>query len=231
MPHRIPNVGTESAIPPSPFRHYNPLMAAPSVPPRLILASRSPRRVLLLREAGFDFQQADPPFHDPPQPDNHHPFSAAHLACELASQKARSLRGLAPGNAVILAADTICVGDDGRLLGQPADRDDARRMLEHFANNTHGVITGIALLAPGMDAPVTFADEARVTLGRLNRVQLDDYLDRGQWQGKAGAYNLFDRQAAGWPLRVEGDETTVVGLPMRRLIPELARLNILPGSP
>jgi nucleoside triphosphate pyrophosphatase len=199
--------------------------------PHLILASRSPRRALLLREAGFTFEQADPPFHDPPQPDNDHPGSPASLAADLARQKALSLRGHVGDNALILAADTICVGTDGDLIGQPADRDDARRMIEHFANNTHAVITGVALLIDGMDQPDTFADEARVALGALNNVQLDEYLDSDQWRGKAGGYNLFDRQAAGWPLTVEGDDTTVVGLPMRRLLPALATLNVHPGKP
>ncbi len=104
-------------------------------------------------------------------------------------------------------------------------------MIEHFANNTHAVITGVALLAEGMDEPQAFADQAHVTLGPMNGVQLDEYLNSDQWQGKAGGYNLFDRRDAGWPLTVHGDETTVVGLPMRRIVPALAKLNILPTTP
>ncbi len=199
--------------------------------PRLILASRSPRRALLLREAGFTFEQADPPFHDPPQPDNDHPGSPASLAADLARQKALSLRDHVGACAVILSADTICVGSDGCLIGQPADRDDARRMIQHFTHNTHAVITGVALLADGMENPEAFADVARVTLGALNGVQLNEYLDSNQWRGKAGGYNLFDRRDAGWPLTVEGDETTVVGLPMDRVVPALAKLNIRPAMP
>lgn len=198
---------------------------------RLILASRSPRRALLLREAGFTFEQADPPFHDPPQPDNDHRGSAASLAADLARQKALSLRSHVGENAVILSADTICVGSDGCLIGQPVDQDDARRMIRHFENNTHAVITGIALLADGMIEPEAFADEARVALASLNSVQLETYLNSDQWQGKAGGYNLFDRRDAGWPLTVEGDETTVVGLPMDRVVPALAKFNIHPACP
>jgi len=198
---------------------------------RLILASRSPRRVLLLQEAGFAFDQADPPFDDPPQPTNLHPGSPASLAAELASRKALSLQAHVPSGSIILSADTICVGSDGYLLGQPKDRGDARQMIVHFMNSTHKVITGVALLADEWADPKAFADEAEVTLGGLNSAQLDDYLQTDQWQGKAGGYNLFDRRRAGWPLRVEGDETTVVGLPMARLIPELARLKVLPQNP
>ncbi len=196
--------------------------------PNLILASRSPRRALLLTEAGFTFEQTEPPFHDPPQPDNDHPGSASTLAAKLAIEKALSLREAAAPDVVILSADTICVGSDGKLIGQPVDRDDASRMIQHFENNTHSVITGVALLTDRMDQPNAFADEARVTLGKLNSAQLDEYLDSNQWKGKAGGYNLFDRRDAGWPLIVEGDETTVVGLPMLKLLPALKNLGIEP---
>lgn len=199
-----------------------------SQPPRLILASRSPRRVLLLREGGYVFEQADPPFHDPPQPDHDHPGCPQALAGELASKKALSLREYVGPSSVILSADTICVDSDGYLIGQPRDRDDARRMIERFMHRTHVVITGVALLTDGMDQPDAFADQARVSLGPLNEAQLQAYVNSDQWRGKAGGYNLFDRRDAGWPLRVQGDETTVVGLPMRRVVPALRALGIDP---
>ncbi len=196
--------------------------------PTLILASRSPRRAQLLRDAGYQFQQADPPFEDPPQPTDDRRQPAQTLAVELAEQKALSLHGRAEPGSVILAADTICVGLDGRLIGQPRDRDDAKRMIQHFTEDAHQVVTGIALMPAGQDPPILFSDQARVILGTLSAVQLDQYLDTDQWQGKAGGYNLFDRQAAGWPLDVQGDPATVVGLPMQKLVPALAQLNIQP---
>ena len=196
--------------------------------PRLILASRSPRRAQLLREAGFSFTQADPPFDDPPQPAGGLGQTAEDLAGQLAGQKAVSLRGHGPTGSVILAADTICVGTDDELIGQPRDRADAERMIRHFMHQTHGVVTGVALLADGMDTPQILADRTDVTLGTLSDVQLEVYLDSGGWRGKAGGYNLFDRQAEGWPLTVEGDDTTVVGLPMKKLVSALKALGILP---
>lgn len=68
---------------------------------------------------------------------------------------------------------------------------------------------------------VNFADEAVVHCGPVTEAQVQAALDSGVWQGKAGGYNLFELQAAGWPLTVEGDETTVVGLPMKRVAPML----------
>ena len=196
--------------------------------PRLILASRSPRRAQLLREAGFRFTQAEPPFDDPPQPVGAVGQGVEDLAGQLAGQKAMSLRGHVPDDSVILAADTICVGTDDQLIGQPRDRDDAERMIRYFMQRTHGVVTGAALLTHNMDTPQTLVDCTDVTLGALSDVQLADYLDSGGWRGKAGGYNLFDRQAAGWPLTVQGDGTTVVGLPMLKLVPALFALGVLP---
>ncbi len=225
-------------------------------PPTLILASRSPRRAQLLRDARYTFTQTNPPFDDPPQPtatpgfttpESPRPHKAGDaiadpanrpitltqspgdLAAQLAEQKALSLRNLVPPNSVILAADTICITNNNQLLGQPKDRHDAQQMIRQFIQNNHQVVTGIALLTDALNTPKTLVDQATVTLGTLTDVQLNEYLDTQDWQGKAGGYNLFDRQAAGWPLTVEGDPTTVVGLPMKKLIPALAKLNIHPN--
>ena len=78
--------------------------------------------------------------------------------------------------------------------------------------------------------PVTFADSATVRFDRVNDAQLDRYLDTDQWRGKAGGYNLYDRQAEGWPISVTGDPTTVVGLPMAKLRPVLAKHGVSPVS-
>ncbi|MFK7790335.1 MAG: nucleoside triphosphate pyrophosphatase [Phycisphaeraceae bacterium] len=192
--------------------------------PPLILASQSPRRAELLREARIDFEQRSPPFADPDQPPAHlRGDEAEAYAASLAAQKARSLAAVLTGSAVILAADTICVDDHGELVGKPRDRAHAWEMLRSFIETEHRVLTGVSLLRVGSDeqAIESFADVAVVRFGSVGEFELDAYLDTDDWQGKAGGYNLFDRQAAGWPIEVEGDPTTVVGLPMRRLVPML----------
>lgn len=190
----------------------------------LILASQSPRRAQLLLEAGVVFEQRSPPFADPDQPPGYlRGDEAEAYAAALAEQKARSLAEVLTGSAVILAADTICVDDVGRLVGKPRDRDHARVMLRSFIEAEHRVLTGVALLRVRGDeqAIESFADVAAVRFGLIGDDELEAYVETDDWQGKAGGYNLFDRQAAGWPIKVEGDPTTVVGLPMRRLVPML----------
>ena len=95
-------------------------------------------------------------------------------------------------------------------------------MVRAFAACSHRVVTGVALLGDG-GPPRRFADSAGVTFGALAPEEIDRYVASGGWRGKAGGYNLYERQAEGWPITVEGDPTTVVGLPMRLLAPALRR--------
>ena len=189
--------------------------------PPLILASRSPRRASLLAEAGFVFKQRDPPYADPPQPEADHPDALA-LAAELADAKARSLveAGGVPGTTLVLGADTVCLAEDGRLVGTPTTPEATLAMLRGFVGRSHRVVSGVALLRGGVTLE-RFADVATVTWGAVDSATLEAYTVGGAWRGKAGGYNLYDRQAAGWPITVTGDPTTVVGLPMQRLAPLL----------
>ncbi len=197
-----------------------------STAPLLVLASRSVRRAQLLREAGYRFVQVLPPFEDPPQPVGEGVAAAQAAAVDLAMQKARSVlesdRFNIEEGEVILAADTIVVGPDGRWLGQPHDRDDARRMLLQLINKTHYVLTGVGLLAWDRHRSAGFCEHAQVHLGMLEDQTLQAYLDSGLWEGKAGGYHLLALQQQ-WPFTVQGDPTTVAGLPMQQLAKQLAR--------
>jgi len=215
---------------------------------RLVLASKSARRAAMLRDAGFAVDQVAPPFDDPPDPTAHDPTAGdptaqgqAHLApgdlaADLARRKALSVAG--HDDAWLIAADTLCVDADGLLLGTPTDPAEARAMLDRFRDAAHQVITGVCLRPPQAGAerseaadrtPLTLHDTATVRWGDVPPHELDRYAAGTEWHGKAGGYNLFDRQAAGWPITVEGDPTTVVGLPMRRLLRVLDRLGIRPA--
>lgn len=193
---------------------------------RLILASRSPRRAALLHHAGYRFKQTNPPYIDPPQPLPN--IDPEDLALELSRKKAISMRASILPCHVILSADTICIDADGQPVGQPANRKQARQTIRRFIDAPHDVITAATLLDKTGDKLIELLDRAQVLIGTLNDDQLEGYLDTEQWRGKAGGYNLFDRQADGWPISVQGDPTTVVGLPMAQLQPALHRLGILP---
>lgn len=116
---------------------------------------------------------------------------------------------------VVLGADTVC-SDGGRLLGKPADEDEALAMLLSFVGRSHRVLTGVALV--GNDGRrELFSDAATVRWPDLSESELRGYIASGRWRGKAGGYSLAERHADGWDIAVEGDPDTVMGLPMRRL--------------
>ncbi|MEM9882358.1 MAG: Maf family protein [Planctomycetota bacterium] len=194
------------------------------------MGSRSPRRALLLREAGFVFTQTDPPYVDPAEPDVGATVSAEVVAVRLAVRKADSVDtdSLVPG-AVLLAADTVGVTAGGRLLGTPETADAARAMLRSLVGRSHRIVTGIALRGGGRPSE-SWGDAAEVTLGSVSEVGIEAYIAGGGWRGKAGGYNLAERQAAGWPIAVDGDPGTVMGLPMRRLVPRLAAWEVVPRA-
>ena len=143
---------------------------------------------------------------------------------DLARRKALSLRPVLRPGQVVLTADTLCVDAAGRLLGTPQSGAEAWAMLRRFVAAEHRVVTGVAVmggLTPGDEIEV-FAEVAAVRWGEVSEGVLEDYAASGEWRGKAGGYNLWERVNAGWPGTVEGDEATVVGLPMRRLAGVLA---------
>jgi septum formation protein len=193
---------------------------------RLVLASTSPRRRLLLREAGFEAQPAHPGVDDGPMRPG--AVSPRQWTSALAYLKARacleSLGGARDG-ATILAADTVVV-KDGRIIGQPRDREDARSILRTLRNGEHEVVTGVAIVTGSGSLRSMWSDAATVRVGTLCDAEIDQYLDSGQWAGKAGAYNLSERITAGWPVSYEGDPCTVMGLPMLRLTPMLEGLGV-----
>lgn len=185
--------------------------------PTIYLASRSPRRSQLLREAGYPFQVIESGVDDG-QLD---PGSAipAEWTISLAFLKARAAREkLTPEDrraGVVLGADTIVVKRD-HIIGQPVDAADAAHIIRLLRDGTHEVLTGCCLLWPDNRRDLFF-DRAVVRVGSIPDAAIDEYIASGNWRGKAGAYNLAERQAAGWPITCEGDPATVMGLPLRKL--------------
>ncbi len=188
---------------------------------RLVLASQSPRRRQLLTDAGLAHEAVHPGVDDGQLAA---PSAGAHVAPEhwaaalaflKASAAAEHVRtdDADPRPTVLIAADTIVV-HRGTVIGQPKDAADARRILERLDDDTHDVVTGVALLDPRTHRRDLFADRAVVTVGRVGKDRIDEYLATGLWQGKAGAYNLSERLDAGWPITFTGDPGTIMGLPV-----------------
>ncbi len=192
----------------------------------LYLASRSPRRRRMLHEAGVQARirpaEIDDGRLDPGD------AVPAHWVMALAYLKGRWVADdLALGKdhgGFVLAADTVCV-HGGRILGQPNSAEAARRMLGFLRDDVHETLTGVCIISLENFRRRLLADRAIVHCGSISDDEVDDYIDSGQWRGKAGGYNLKDRIDAGWPIECQGDPDTVMGLPMRRLTPWLDQIR------
>ena len=171
----------------------------------LVLASASPRRQELLRNAGitFEVQPADIP--EDPLPGE----AAKECAERLAREKALAIASQRPHDSV-LGADTVVV-IDGQLLGKPSDAADAARMLRMLSGREHHVITGVCLVVSGQSS---VASEATlVTVSKITDKDIADYVASGEPMDKAGAYAI-QGIASRWIPRIEGDYSNVVGLPV-----------------
>jgi septum formation protein len=174
----------------------------------LILASASPRRQELLRNAGIDCQVQPANIPEETRPDE----TPAACAQRLARAKARAIFEQHPTNHV-LGADTIVVVQD-QILGKPTDAEDAARMLRLLSGREHQVITGVCLIAPGQPPKGDVRHEVtRVTMSTLTEEDIAEYVAQGEPMDKAGAYAI-QGHASRWIPRIEGCYSNVVGLPI-----------------
>ena len=181
----------------------------------MILASQSPRRIELMREAGYDFRVIPADIDETPR-EGETPFE---LVGRLAASKASSVAeaSAAPGELVV-AADTI-VAIDGELLGKPTDTQDACRMLRELSGRTHQVATGVSIVAGGSAQPaVSFVDITDVTFFPLSDEEIERYVASGEPMDKAGAYGIQGVGGRMLVRKIDGDFYNVVGLPIARTV-------------
>ena len=180
--------------------------------PSLILASSSPNRKKLLEIGGSKVSVFVPETEEVNA-------GSDYIALMENNAKAKmeayiSSPSFSPSLTAI-SADTL-VHIDNRLLGKPKDREDARNTLRLLSGKKQTVLTGCALYEKEYGVTL-FCDEAEVLFKTLSEEEIESYLDRDEWKGAAGGYRL---QKNGWRLVecIYGDWTTVVGLPLKRLI-------------
>jgi septum formation protein len=187
---------------------------------KLILASASPRRAEILRNAGFEFdtramlvdeslRAAEPP---------------GAYVCRLAVEKARAAAAAqvhasdsdsdGASDRLLIGADTAVVVD-GEIFGKPESDEDARRMLRRLSGRAHEVHTGLALLREPGGVESVGEEITRVVVAPMSDEEIDRYVETGEPFGKAGAYAI---QGAGgrYIERIEGCYFNVVGFPLAR---------------
>ncbi len=179
----------------------------------IILASASPRRKELMTLAGVDFNVMTEPTDETIEENLMPEQTVVFLARKKASAVA-----LKESHKTVVGADTI-VEIDGRILGKPADYDEAFRMLSQLSGRSHNVYTGVCITCG--DKEETFCEKTEVTFYELSDKEIDDYIKTGDCFDKAGAYGI---QSRGCTLvkKINGDYFNVVGLPIAEVVRRLA---------
>ncbi len=186
---------------------------------KLILASASPRRAAILRDAGYHFTVLSSAVDETPYPEE----SPEDLVLRLAQSKADLAAARSVGPAILIAADTEVVLD-GQIFGKPRSSEDARRMLKKLSGRTHTVLTGVALVRLPNVERLTFVESTLVEFAPVSDEEITRYLSTGEPHDKAGAYAI-QGYAGRYIPRIAGCYFNVVGLPLARLQHALSELG------
>lgn len=185
---------------------------------KIILASASPRRKELLEQIGVDFEievsdkETAIKERDPVEECRTQAYNKAVDIVEKSKLK------YSDKDFVVISADTI-VAIEGKILGKPKDKSDARQMLETLSGRKHRVYTAVFVYNSLKDSYESFVEDTPVEVARLSSEEIEDYLEKKEPYDKAGAYAIqgyFSRYIVG----IEGDYYNVMGLPVGRLYRE-----------
>jgi septum formation protein len=177
---------------------------------RLILASASPRRRQLLAQLGLEFS-VEPSNHSENLVEN---LAPGPLAVSLAEQKARAV-ARQHSEGIIIGADTI-VAIDEKVLGKPANEEDAVKMLTRLSGRWHSVYTGLVLIEADTNRQLKDYEESRVKFKLLSEKEIKNYIKTGEVWDKAGAYAIQGMGAL-FVEKIEGCYYNIVGLPLYKL--------------
>lgn len=188
---------------------------------RLLLASSSPQRQALLREAGYVFDIEPSDIDEDSAPAEMLPGDLAMYLARLKAEKIADRRI----DRVVLGADTVVALGD-RILGKPRDAGHAREMLYLLSGTTHIVITGVSVIHRQAGFSRHRRVMSAVRVRSLSNREIDDYVESGQWTGKAGGYGIQDPDP--FVVCTSGCRTNVIGLPMTTVRMMLSEAGVHP---
>jgi septum formation protein len=191
---------------------------------RLILASSSPRRYEILKNAGYEFEVipsfADENISQKMQPEE--------LAASLSYKKAKDVfeKHKDMVDIVVIGADTIVVLD-GKILGKPTGKSESFEMIKAMSGRKHDVYTGVSIIH--RDMADTFFVKTTVEFLNIEDEQIRAYIDTGEPADKAGSYGIQGYGSV-FVKRIEGDFYSVMGLPVSKVYEKLKGIGILPNN-
>lgn len=186
---------------------------------KIILASASPRRREILKNAGLDFRVDAGDYEE----DLSLKLKPHELARFLSREKAKAVAARHK-DSIVIAADTFILYKKN-ILGKPHTKTEAKRMLVMLNNKTHAVITGFTIIDTATGKKISKAVETKVTFKKLTDKEIDSYVETGEPLDKAGAYAI---QGLGALLvkKIDGDYLNVIGLPLAALADCLKKFEI-----
>lgn len=183
---------------------------------KYILASGSPRRRELMAMLDVDFRVDTSRSVPETVPDG---MPAEQVPAYLSRLKAQPYLDTLTDCETLITADTVVILQ-GQVIGKPADREDARRLLATLSGRTHKVITGVSIGRKG-ESLHTFSECTEVDFAELTPAEIDYYVDRYSPLDKAGAYGIQEWIGAAAVKGIRGSFYNVMGLPVHRLYREL----------
>ena len=184
---------------------------------RLILATTSPRRQYLMKEAGFEFELRIGSDISEVYPAK---MPAPEIPIYLAELKAASFEGRLKSNEIVITADTVVVLD-GKVLGKPKEYYEAFDMLSSLSGRKHEVITGVCLKTMGLQT--SFSAQSDVHFRQLLEQEIHHYITEYKPFDKAGAYGVQEWIGYIAVERIEGSFFNVMGLPIQKVYVELGK--------
>lgn len=190
----------------------------------LILASNSPRRQQLLRDAGLPFKVRVLPV-DEVFPED---LPAEEVAEYLAIKKGKAQQEAMQPDEIVITADTTVIIDDV-VLNKPENEAEAFRMLERLSGRQHQVITGVCITY--RDQQISFSGATQVNFRQINKSEIAYYVEHYRPFDKAGAYAIQEWIGMVAITRIEGSYFNVVGLPIEKLFTTLTKIAVIPVVP
>ncbi len=183
---------------------------------QIILASQSPRRRQILKDAGVHFESR--------AKDTNEDFPSTlpkkEVPVFLAQKKAQAFLPELNPNELLITADTVVI-IEGEILNKPADRAEAIQMLQKISGKMHEVVTGVCLTSPAKQ--VSFSDLTNVYFLPLSQADIEYYVDTHKPFDKAGSYGIQEYIGYIGIEKIEGSYFNVMGLPIHRVIQELRK--------
>ncbi len=184
----------------------------------IYLASKSPRRKKLLKQLNLKFSILSIDINENVA-DHETPVQ---IVKRLSEEKLEAAKEKINGG-IIITADTIVV-IDGKIIGKPKDKDEAKKFLKKLSNKTHAVYTGFAVFNSNSNEHLIDYEKTLVTFRNLGKKEIEDYVATGSPLDKAGAYGIQDDFGAVFVKKINGCYYNVVGLPLTKLYLTLQRI-------